>query len=73
MQAHNWNSFFFRLTITVSIEVAFLFLAGIPAIDAMDRYYVVWGYTIGAVVTIIVSIWILYFGIRWSYKGLTKK
>ena len=73
MSTHNWKSFFFRLTVVISIEIAFFFFAAIPAIEHTDRYSgrsSVYG---TAAVFIIVSIWILYFGIRWSYKGLIHK
>ena len=72
MSTHNWKSFFFRLTVVISIEIAFSFFAVIPTIEDMNRY-TDWSFTFGAVVTIVVSIWILYFGIRWSYKGLIHK
>ena len=65
MSTHNWKSFSFRLTIVVSIAVALLFF-----IDASDGFNP--GEKISKGVFTIVGIWILYFGIRWSIKGLIK-
>ena len=71
---YNWNKFFFRLTVVVSIIVCIIIThSGSwkrsigPSYKTVDLDSFLRG-LLGAFI-----VWALYFAIRWIYKGLNQK
>ena len=63
MKSLNWHKFFFRLTVVLSVAIG---IRGVYVVS--EQYDILQGIVAGVVFCGVV--WIIYFCIRWIFRGL---